>query len=180
MKIPVSDYTNGFRFFIQKNAAEHVVLNCGKIGDGFIVLSEILLALHLNKFKIVETSTIFRNRIRGDSSVNFKLVIKSLIGLHKLYLIKNKKMFPIINKNLLILIISYLSLIIGFYFQENFAGGAKQDYELLQVSLINDGFNKGILNFLFNYYPTLSLSHHLYITFLLIIYKVCLAIFILD
>ena len=68
-------------------------------------------------------------------------------------------MFPIINKNLLILIISYLSLIIGFYFQENFAGGAKQDYELLQVSLINDGFNKGILNFLFNYYPTLSLSH---------------------
>ena len=75
MKIPVSDYTNGFRFY-SKNAAEHVVLNCGKIGDGFIVLSEILLALHLNKFKIVETSTIFRNRIRGDSSVNFKLVIK--------------------------------------------------------------------------------------------------------
>ncbi len=90
LKIPVSDYTNGFRFY-SKNAAEHVVLNCGKIGDGFIVLSEILLALHLNKFKIAETSTIFRNRIRGDSSVNFKLVIKSLIGLHKLYLIKNKK-----------------------------------------------------------------------------------------
>ena len=90
LKIPVSDYTNGFRFY-SKQAAEHIVLNCGKIGDGFIVLSEILLSLHLNKFKISETFTIFRNRVRGDSSVNMSLIIKSLIGLYKLYLFKNNK-----------------------------------------------------------------------------------------
>ena len=39
-------------------------------------------------FKISETATIFRNRVRGESSVNIKLIIDSLIGLLKLYLLK--------------------------------------------------------------------------------------------
>ena len=90
LKVPVSDYTNGYRFY-SKKAAHHIILNCGNIGDGFIVLSEILLELYLNKFKLFETDTIFRNRTKGSSSVNLKLIASSLIGLFKLYLIKIKK-----------------------------------------------------------------------------------------
>lgn len=89
LKIPISDYTNGYRFY-SKNAAEHILKKCGNIGDGFIVLSEILLELHINNFKLYETNTIFRNRTKGSSSVDIRLIINSLIGLVKLYLIKKR------------------------------------------------------------------------------------------
>ena len=68
-------------------------------------------------------------------------------------------MFQTINKSLFIVFFSYLSLILGFYFQEDFAGGAQQDYILLQVDLIKNGFFYGPLNFLFEYYPKISLNH---------------------
>jgi len=87
LKIPVSDYTNGYRFY-SKRAAEKIVNDCGNIGDGFIVLSEILFILHKSNFIINETDTIFKNRVRGESSVNLKLILQSLKGLIKLYNIK--------------------------------------------------------------------------------------------
>ena len=43
-----------------------------------------------NSFNIGETETIFVNRVRGESSVNIKLIIDSLYGILKLYFIKNK------------------------------------------------------------------------------------------
>ena len=89
LKIPISDYTNGYRFY-SKSAAEHILRKCGNIGDGFIVLSEILLELYINNFKLNETDTIFRNRTKGSSSVNIRLIVNSLIGLIKLYLIKKR------------------------------------------------------------------------------------------
>lgn len=89
LKIPCTDYTNGFRFY-SKRAAEKVVKNCGKIGGGFIVLSEILLVMYSNNFKIDELSTVFVNRKRGESSVSLKLIISSLFGLIKLYFLKKK------------------------------------------------------------------------------------------
>lgn len=88
LRVPVSDYTNGYRIYSNK-ATKHVVSKCGKIGDGFIVLSEILVQLYYNGFKINETSTIFRNRVRGVSSVTLSEVIKSLFGLYKIWKIKN-------------------------------------------------------------------------------------------
>ena len=88
--VPVCDYTNGYRIY-SKRAASIIVKKCGKIGDGFIVLSEILMLINSKKYKIKETSTVFINRIRGESSVNLKLVFQSLIGLFKLYLIKKIK-----------------------------------------------------------------------------------------
>ena len=94
LRIPISDYTNGFRFY-SRSAAELITKNCGKIGDGFIILSEILLQLSLNKFKIDEIETTFVNRTRGISSVNIGLILYSLIGLIKLFFIKIK-----IKKNL--------------------------------------------------------------------------------
>jgi len=90
LKIPCTDYTNGFRFY-SKRAAEKVVNKCGKIGGGFIVLSEILVVMHSNNYKIGELSTVFVNRKRGESSVGIKLIFSSLFGLIKLYLLKKKK-----------------------------------------------------------------------------------------
>ena len=83
LRVPVSDYTMGFRIY-SKDAARHIIKNCGKIGSGFIVLSEILFELHNNNYKIGETSTTFNNRVEGNSSVNFKLLLESLYGLIKL------------------------------------------------------------------------------------------------
>ena len=90
LKIPCTDYTNGFRFY-SKRAAKKVVNECGKIGGGFIVLSEILVVMHSNNFKIDELNTIFVNRKRGESSVGLKLIFSSLLGLIKLYYLKKNK-----------------------------------------------------------------------------------------
>tara|TARA_Y200000002_G_scaffold376353_1_gene380064 strand:- start:52 stop:768 length:717 start_codon:yes stop_codon:yes gene_type:complete len=87
--INLKDFTNGFRFY-SKRAAEKVTNTCGNIGDGFIILSEIIVVLNNNNFKISEISTIFVNRVRGESSVNLKLVLASLFGIFKLYFIKKK------------------------------------------------------------------------------------------
>ena len=89
LKINVSDYTNGFRIYSSR-ATKLILKKCGKIGDGFIILSEILVALHVNKFNINETHSIFVNRLRGESNVNFSLILNSLLGVIKLYLTKNK------------------------------------------------------------------------------------------
>lgn len=89
LKIPVSDYTNGFRIY-SKRSINLIINKCGKIGDGFIILSEILLYIHLKNYKIQDTSTIFINRVRGGSSVNTSLILNSLIGLLKLAKIKKK------------------------------------------------------------------------------------------
>ncbi len=87
LQIKISDYTNGFRIY-SKKAVKTIIKDCGNIGDGFIVLSEILLKIHESKLKIMEVDSIFTNRIRGESSVNFILILQSFIGLMKLFLIK--------------------------------------------------------------------------------------------
>ena len=87
--IELNDFTNGFRFY-SKKASEKITKKCGNIGDGFILLSEIIVVLNNNSFKIKETETIFINRVRGESSVNIRLVLASLYGIIKLFFIKNK------------------------------------------------------------------------------------------
>lgn len=89
LKVPITDYTNGYRIYSSK-AVKHVAENCGKIGDGFIILSEILVELYYNKFNLLEITTVFKNRIRGESSVNLKEIIHSLFGLYKIYKLKKK------------------------------------------------------------------------------------------
>ena len=88
LKVPITDYTNGFRIY-SKKSIEHIVKNCGKTGDGFIILSEILVELYFNNYQVKEVSSVFRNRIRGESSVNLSLIWESFIGLFKIY--KKKK-----------------------------------------------------------------------------------------
>jgi len=48
------------------------------------------MVINVNNLKINETHSIFKNRVRGESSVNIKLIFQSLIGLLKLFLIKKK------------------------------------------------------------------------------------------
>lgn len=85
--VPVNDYTNGYRFY-SKRAAKTIITKCNKTGGGFIILSEIILILWLRGFKISEIKSIFKNRTRGASSVNLKLIFESFFGLIKLYLLK--------------------------------------------------------------------------------------------
>ena len=89
LQIPITDFTNGFRIY-SRRSVKKIINNCGKIGDGFIILSEILVVLHLNNFKINEIHSKFVNRVRGESSINFKLILDSFIGLIKIYLKKRK------------------------------------------------------------------------------------------
>jgi len=89
LNIPITDYTNGFRIY-SRRAAKIIVKKSGKIGDGFIILSEILIIINNQKFKIGEIKSKFVNRIRGESSVNIKLIIESFFGLIKLYLFKKR------------------------------------------------------------------------------------------
>ena len=89
LKIPISDYTNGYRIY-SYNAALHLVNTCGKTGDGFIMLSEILVQLYYNKFTINEVKTTFVNRVRGESSVNFYELFSSILGLFKIYRLKTR------------------------------------------------------------------------------------------
>ena len=89
LKINITDYTNGFRIY-SNNSINLIIKKCGNIGDGFIVLSEILTVIHINNLRINETHSIFLNRVRGESSVNIKLILQSLMGLLKLFIIKKK------------------------------------------------------------------------------------------
>ena len=89
LQVPISDYTNGYRLY-SKRSVKVIVSKCGKIGDGFIILSEILLRIYYKKYKISEIKTIFVNRKRGESSVSLSLIIESLLGLFKLYIISLK------------------------------------------------------------------------------------------
>ena len=87
LSVPVSDYTNGFRFY-SKPAVKTIVSKCKETSGGFIILSEIILVLWKKNFKIKEINTIFKNRVRGESSVNLRLIIESLIGLFKIFFLK--------------------------------------------------------------------------------------------
>ena len=87
LRVPINDYTNGYRFY-SKRAVKTIVSKCNKSGGGFIILSEIILVLFNKNYKISEIQTIFRNRIRGESSVNLNLVFESFFGLIKLFILK--------------------------------------------------------------------------------------------
>ena len=89
LNIRIRDFTNGFRIY-SRRSTEKIIKKCGNIGDGFIILSEIIVVLHNNSYKIDEVSSKFVNRKRGESSVSFMLIISSFFGLLKLFFIKSK------------------------------------------------------------------------------------------
>jgi dolichol-phosphate mannosyltransferase len=82
--VPVCDYTNGFRLY-SPQAARLIIRTCGGMGKGFIALSEILVKIHNEKGRIGEMPTVFRNRLRGESSVGFGEISGALVGLVRLF-----------------------------------------------------------------------------------------------
>ena len=97
LKVPVSDYTNGYRIYSRKAAAQ-VVKNCDKISYGFLALSESLVELYINNLRIGEIEATFTNREKGDSSMNLKLILDSFFELIKLYFNKRREIKTVSKK----------------------------------------------------------------------------------
>ncbi len=89
LQVPVSDYTNGYRVY-SKTGATLVVETCGRLGKGFISLSEILVNIYYRGLRVGEVPTIFTNRIRGQSSLNAKEITNAFLGLFKIMKLKLK------------------------------------------------------------------------------------------
>jgi dolichol-phosphate mannosyltransferase len=89
LKIPVNDFSNGFRIYSRK-AANKIIQKCGKTDTDFIILTEIIMILYYCNFKISEIKTTFRNRVRGESSVNLYLILKSLLNLFQIFYLSKK------------------------------------------------------------------------------------------
>ena len=78
----ISDYTNGFRVYNSRSITE--LLKYKIKNNGFIYLTETLIILKKKKYRIGEYPTIFINRKFGSSSVKFKEIINSLLGIFKI------------------------------------------------------------------------------------------------
>ena len=99
LKIPVNDFSNGFRIY-SRRAVNKIIQKCGKTDSNFIILSEIIMFLYYSNFKILETKTTFRNRVRGESSVNLRLILKSLYNLFQIFYLNKKLIIKSNNYNI--------------------------------------------------------------------------------
>ncbi len=83
--IPISDYTNGFRYY-RRRAIESLALD--RIdAKGYVVLSEVAMQLHCRKMRIGEVPTVFVNRRRGISNLTSKEIkeaFQSILRIKKL------------------------------------------------------------------------------------------------
>jgi len=86
LRIPISDYTNGFRCYTRE-AVESLEMD--RIdARGYVVLSEVAMQLHLKGKTIGEVPTIFANRRRGFSNLTSKEIREaflSVLRIRKLY-----------------------------------------------------------------------------------------------
>ncbi len=99
LKIPINDFSNGFRIY-SRRAVNKIIQKCGKTDSNFIILSEIIMFLYYSNFKILETKTTFRNRVRGESSVNLCLILKSLYNLFQIFYLNKKLIIKSNNYNI--------------------------------------------------------------------------------
>jgi len=67
--------------------------------------------------------------------------------------------------------LSYLSLLLGFYFNEDTAGGQIQDYNT-HINLVNIFINKGIINFLLDYSSSIVPHSPFYVLYILLLDKI--------
>lgn len=88
LKIPVSDYTNGFRVY--SYSAATLLVDPPLLGTGFIALSDVLVRIYYHGLLIAEIPTVFNNRVRGESALNFKEITNAFLGIIKIYQFANK------------------------------------------------------------------------------------------
>jgi len=82
LRIPITDYTNGFRCY-RRRAVE--ALDVGAIRtSGYIVLSEIAYQLFLRGFRFAEVPTVFVNRRRGESNLSPGEITSALVSVIRL------------------------------------------------------------------------------------------------
>lgn len=89
LSVPICDYTNGFRVY-SRRAALLVGDTCGKLGTGFIALSETLVHLYYRGYRVKEVPTVFVNRVRGESSLNSTEIKNALSGLVRIHGLKRE------------------------------------------------------------------------------------------
>lgn len=89
LSVPVSDYTNGYRAY-SRPAMDVILAHCGKLGVGFIALSEILVNIYYRGLRVTELPTKFVNRLRGESSVNATELKHAIVGLMKIFWLKRQ------------------------------------------------------------------------------------------
>lgn len=105
LKIPVSDFTNGFRIYSIR-AVTRLLKSIKNNSSEFIILSEIIAELYYNNYLVYCVDTKFTERKFGRSSVDLGLILRSFLGLLMIFL-KYKKKLPNINLKLHSLITLY-------------------------------------------------------------------------
>jgi len=81
--VPVKDVTSGFRCF-RKGVLEEIDLN-NMVSIGPSIVSEILYKCKLGGFTIYETPIVFEDRKKGETKLNFSILLKTL---YMVYLFK--------------------------------------------------------------------------------------------
>ena|GEM_PF-1076562 len=89
LRYPITDYTNAYRVYSRK-ACSVALQSCGKYSKGFITLSESLVNFYARGLSIGERPTIWVNRVRGESSVNFEELKNAIVGLANIYRLKHQ------------------------------------------------------------------------------------------
>jgi putative flippase GtrA len=79
LRMPLSDYTNGFRCYTSEAAA---AVEPSRIdAKGYVVLSEVAYQLHKKGFRFGEVPTLFVNRRRGVSNLGFHEINEALFSI---------------------------------------------------------------------------------------------------
>jgi dolichol-phosphate mannosyltransferase len=88
LRIPISDYTNGYRLY-RKEVLERLNFKAIK-KSGYIVLSEVAFQVHLAGFRIGEVPTLFVNRQRGISNLTLSEVLSAFHSVLRLAVRRKK------------------------------------------------------------------------------------------
>ncbi|NIT35372.1 MAG: glycosyltransferase [candidate division Zixibacteria bacterium] len=82
LRIPITDYTNGFRCY-RRAAVE--AIDVGAVdASGYVVLSEIAYQLYRRRFRFAEVPTEFVNRRRGESNLSPGEIVSAFVGVLRL------------------------------------------------------------------------------------------------
>ncbi len=79
LKIPLSDYTNGFRLYTRR-ALESIDPSMID-AKGYVVLSEVAYQLHKKNMRFGEVPTVFVNRRRGASNLGFHEISEAFFSI---------------------------------------------------------------------------------------------------
>ncbi|OGG03869.1 hypothetical protein A2W14_05000 [Candidatus Gottesmanbacteria bacterium RBG_16_37_8] len=79
LKIPLHDFTNGFRLYSQK--AARIIVGVNPAEKGYTTLSETAYILYLHRFKFIEVPTTFVNRKLGKTKISLEEYLKSLLSI---------------------------------------------------------------------------------------------------